>query len=64
MYIFPSKLHTGTSIHYTCVVALRITHDHNQLHDRFEYEPIDQEGVFRYTEGHLPGGGYCYFNVK
>ena len=45
LYIFPTKLRTGTSIHYTCVVRLRITYKHNQLHDRLEYEPIDQEGV-------------------
>ena len=32
-------------MHYTCVVRLRITHKHNQLHDMLEYEPIDQEGV-------------------
>ena len=33
----------GTSIHYTCVIS--ITHRHNQLHDRLEYAPIDQECV-------------------
>ena len=43
--IFPSKLHIATSIYCTCVVSLHITHKHNQLHDRLEYEPIDQEGV-------------------
>ena len=45
LYIFPSKLRTCTFIHYMCVVRLRITHKHNQLHDRLEYEPIDHEGV-------------------
>ena len=52
--IFPSKLHTGTSIHYTCVVSLHITHKHNQLHDRLEYEPIDQEGVIVQIDGGSP----------
>ena len=46
LYIFPSKIHTGTSIHYACVVGLRVTHKHNlQLLDRLEYEPIYQKGV-------------------
>ena len=45
LYIFPSKLHTGTSLHYTCVVSLHITPQYNQLHDRLETQTQTQTQI-------------------